>query len=149
MVVNLVFHCRTHSQSAASGSMFQPLGATSPSPGPPGTSSGRMATANTRMGTAAASQRMGTASGSTGEAARPMTSNKGAGFSSGPPRGKFDPLKQGASPLSGGAGGPGARKEGGPSLEEQARDLERKVHELLEGSAELCAKGDAQAGETP
>jgi hypothetical protein len=83
-----------------------------------------------------------------------MTSNRGAGFSSSPRSGggsKFDPLGgPGRSPLApgGGAGGPGGllQKKGGASPEEAARDMERRVHALLEESAAAHAGGDNKQG---
>ena len=77
-----------------------------------------------------------------------MTSNRGAGFTSAP-RGKFDPLNQGKA-LLGGSTAAGAfsllGKKAEASPEEVARDLERKVHELMEESARLVIANDAQAG---
>ncbi|GMH37313.1 hypothetical protein BSKO_05186 [Bryopsis sp. KO-2023] len=92
-------------------------------PGPPGS----------RMGTA---MRLGTAIG--GEDGRPMTSNKGAGFTSAP-RNVFDPLQQAGF---GGVGHAPALKSSEPSPEDQARDIEKKVHELLEESAKQAEIGE-------
>lgn len=74
-----------------------------------------------------------------------MTSNRGAGFTS-TPKGKFDPFNQGRGPLTGTTSSLLAKKSEA-SPEEVARDMERKVHELLEESAALSHKGDHQAGE--
>ena len=70
-----------------------------------------------------------------------MTSNRGAGFSSVPNR-KFDPLGQ----SRGAAGGAVLTKKTDATSEEQAREMEKKVHELLEESALLCFKGDPANG---
>lgn len=78
-----------------------------------------------------------------------MTSNRGAGFSSAPR--KFDPLggAPGRSPLlaaPGGAPGSLLPKKAEASNEEVARDMERRVHALLEESALAHAGGDSQQG---
>eukprot|EP00877_Chromochloris_zofingiensis_P003785 jgi/Chrzof1/13407/Cz07g31250.t1 len=122
--------------AAPAGSMFQPMEAASTvtaATGPPGIASTRMGTASMRQGTA-----------STEGMARPMTSNRGAGFTS-TPKGKFDPFNQGRGPLTGTTSSLLAKKSEA-SPEEVARDMERKVHELLEESAALSHKGDHQAG---
>jgi hypothetical protein len=85
-----------------------------------------------------------------------MTSNRGAGFSSAPragSAGRFDPLGAGAgrSPLAAGGGGGGGGAAGGgkkaeASPEEAARDMERRVHALLEESAAAHARGEEQQG---
>ncbi|KAF8060003.1 Ift88 [Scenedesmus sp. PABB004] len=120
--------------SPGGGGMFQPLeGSGGLAPGPPGT-------ASTRLGTGL---RQGTAS--TDASARPMTSNRGAGFSS-QPHGRFDPFGQAAKGLLGGAGGGSLLpKKQEASPKEVARGHERKVHELLEASVALSQQGDAQA----
>ncbi|KAK9806351.1 hypothetical protein WJX72_011075 [[Myrmecia] bisecta] len=101
---------------------------------------GRMGTPAMRMGTSiipGTAMRMGTAS--VDPEARPMTSNKGAGYSSAP-KGRFDPLNQAsrspAQPLA---------KKTELSPEEQCKAAERKVHVLLEESAEAYVKGDNTA----
>jgi intraflagellar transport protein 88 len=76
-----------------------------------------------------------------------MTSNRGAGFSSAP-RAKFDPLGgPGRSALA--ANGPSSLlpRKGKASPEEAARDMERRVHALLEDSAAAHARGEQQQGE--
>lgn len=88
-----------------------------------------------RMGTA---QRLGTAAGGGGDNGRPMTSNRGAGFSSVPNK-KFDPLNQ----SRGGGGGAMLQKKTDASEEEQTKDMEKKVHLLLEESSAAAVKGDA------
>eukprot|EP00879_Flechtneria_rotunda_P033113 GHRR01036646.1.p1 GENE.GHRR01036646.1~~GHRR01036646.1.p1 ORF type:complete len:203 (+),score=93.69 GHRR01036646.1:559-1167(+) len=77
--------------------------------------------------------------------ARPMSSNRGAGFSSNP-RGRFDPFGQaGKSPLGAGSSSSSLLpKKQEPSAEEIARGLEKKVHELLESSVLLAQQGNAQ-----
>jgi len=62
-----------------------------------------------------------------------MTAVKAAGYSSAPRR--FDPLNQASRPLSGGF------QKSELSPEEQCREVEKKVHGLLEESAEASAKG--------
>ncbi|KIZ01185.1 putative Intraflagellar transport protein [Monoraphidium neglectum] len=112
-------------------------GAESASPGAPPSTGGGMAAPGTAGG------RVGTAMGSDGMA-RPMTSNRGAGFSSAP-RAKFDPLGgPGRSALA--ANGPSSLlpRKGKASPEEAARDMERRVHALLEDSAAAHARGEQQ-----
>lgn len=124
------------SVAAVGAGTFQsdsPFSASAASAAPPGT-------ASTRMGTA---MRTGTA-GSDGTT-RPMTSNRGAGFSSNP-RGRFDPLSQGKSALGSGTGSSLLPKKQEPSSEEVARGLEEKVHELLEASVLLVKDGSTQPG---
>ncbi|GFH15488.1 uncharacterized protein HaLaN_11724, partial [Haematococcus lacustris] len=70
--------------------------------------------------------------------ARPMTSNRGAGFTSVPNK-KFDPLSQTRASTGAGAKAQLLQKADS-SLEEQAKELERKVHELLELSAATLNK---------
>ena len=72
------------------------------------------------------------------ETARPMTSVKGAGFTSKP--NKFDPLNQTRKDVA------ALLKKTDASPEEQAKDLEKKVHEILEQSALLTKKEDYAAG---
>ena len=78
-----------------------------------------------------------------------MTSNRGAGFSSAP-RGKFDPLGAAGRPALAGATAASASsllpKKGEASPEESARDMERRVHALLEESAAAHAQGDQKQG---
>jgi intraflagellar transport protein 88 len=79
--------------------------------------------------------------------ARPMTSNRGAGFTSAPNK-RFDPLNRSTGSALGGSGGGNlliARKADS-TPEEQARALEKAVHELLEKSAVDAVKGDMNAG---
>ncbi|KAI8815627.1 uncharacterized protein EV422DRAFT_548801 [Fimicolochytrium jonesii] len=105
--------------------------------GPPGTSA--------RLGT---SMRIG---GDASDAARPMTSVRAAGYSS---RGRmgmtagqaFDPFNQAARDAAGGSssGGGGYHKlEETP--EEQIRNLERKVNQLVEESAVVAASGNLRS----
>eukprot|EP00891_Asterochloris_glomerata_P007067 jgi/Astpho2/7067/fgenesh1_pm.00107_%23_31_t len=98
------------------------------------------ASAAIRLGTAltpGTAMRMGTAGGAElGE--RPMTSNKGAGYSSGP-RGRFDPLNQAAT---GRAATPLAKVEEA-SPDEQCREAEAKVHVALDESAQALRAQDA------
>ncbi|KAL0039331.1 hypothetical protein WJX79_003743 [Trebouxia sp. C0005] len=97
--------------------------------------------AQMRLGTAIApgTARLGTAS-SGDSGARPMTSNKGAGYRS-TPRGRFDPLNQAAS---GAANALDAKLQASP--EELCLEAEAKVHAAMEQSAEALANGDASAG---
>ena len=65
-----------------------------------------------------------------------MTAVKAAGYSSQPAgRAGFDAHNPSVTPLDPLAGGSAL------SAEEQARDAERRVHVLLEESAEACARG--------
>ncbi|KAJ9506505.1 hypothetical protein QJQ45_019632 [Haematococcus lacustris] len=128
--------------SSRSGGVFQPLGldVSNQPPGtamlPPGTSMGKSYVA---PGTAA---RMGTAMGAGYDPARPMTSNRGAGFTSVPNK-KFDPLSQTRASTGAGAKAQLLQKADSSLEEQQAKELERKVHELLELSAATLNKGDA------
>lgn len=106
--------------------------------GPPGT-----AMKSFVPGTA---MRGGTAMQQDPSMARPMTSNRGAGFTSAPNK-KFDPLNRSMGSTLGSSTGSALAKKGDATSEEQARDMERKVHELLEESAILGSKGDNNAGE--
>lgn len=81
-----------------------------------------------------------TAAGGDPNQARPMTSNRGAGYSSLGPRAG----SAGRSALGGSAAGAMLRKSEAITPAEQARDLERRVHQLLEESAALTASGRAQ-----
>uniref|UniRef100_A0A383VFE7 Uncharacterized protein n=1 Tax=Tetradesmus obliquus TaxID=3088 RepID=A0A383VFE7_TETOB len=125
--------------SPAGGSVFQPLdGSAGFTPAaasmPPGTASTRLGT-GMRMGTAATDA----------SAARPMTSNRGAGFSSNP-KGRFDPFGQANKGMAS-AGGSSSllpRKQAA-STEEVAREMDKKVHEVLEASVLLSQQKDAQA----
>ncbi len=74
------------------------------------------------------------------DTARPMTSVRGAGFTSVPNR-KFDPMNQGPS-----KGGASLMKKADVSVEEQAKDMEKKVHEILEQSALLTSKEEHAQG---
>eukprot|EP00199_Chlamydomonas_sp_CCMP681_P001067 CAMPEP_0119114344 /NCGR_PEP_ID=MMETSP1180-20130426/47219_1 /TAXON_ID=3052 ORGANISM="Chlamydomonas cf sp, Strain CCMP681" /NCGR_SAMPLE_ID=MMETSP1180 /ASSEMBLY_ACC=CAM_ASM_000741 /LENGTH=751 /DNA_ID=CAMNT_0007102849 /DNA_START=106 /DNA_END=2357 /DNA_ORIENTATION=- len=87
--------------------------------------------------------RMGTAMRPSSDPSRPMTSNRGAGFSSQPNK-KFDPLSQTRSAAGGMLGS--LLKKGDVSPEEQARDFERRVHTLLEASAVTAHGGDLAGG---
>lgn len=80
--------------------------------------------------------------------ARPMTSNRGAGFTSAPNK-KFDPLNRSMGSTLGATGGSTilATRKGEVTPEEQARTLEKTVHDLLEKSAADCVKGDMSSGE--
>ena len=89
-----------------------------------------------RMGTAS---RLRTAGGTE---VRPMTSTTGSGFSSKPGSSlgrpaNFDPLNQGRGPAP-----PLAKREDN-SAEDKAREYEKQVHALVEASADLALKGDA------
>lgn len=83
--------------------------------------------------------RMGltTSAGGHGGEARPMTSVSGAGYNSSNKENKlFDPLNIGKGPAP-----PLAEKsENGPEF--VARDMEKKVHRLLEASAEAIDEND-------
>ena len=70
-----------------------------------------------------------------------MTSNRGAGFSSSPK--KFDPMNQSRASV---ASSVNLSKRNDASPEEQARDMEKRVHELLEQSASLLAEANNSAG---
>jgi len=109
---------------------------------PPGTSRAPGSAFRAPMGTALGTgMRLGTGQMGGGEDGRPMTSNQGAGYSSAPARGRFDPM-QGAA-RSGGAAA--LQKKSDSSPEEHCKDMERKVHVLLEESAIAAAGGDAGA----
>ncbi len=88
-----------------------------------------------RLGTG----RAGTArSGSSGDGgARPMTSVAGAGFSSKPGMGRF--MEANSKAL--GPAPPLVQKVDN-SPEDQAKEMERRVHALIEGSAEAAVRGD-------
>ncbi|MEW5306044.1 MAG: hypothetical protein WDW36_008545 [Sanguina aurantia] len=124
--------------------MFQALAGGNPNGQPPGTAGG-----NYPPGTAMRFNAPGTAAGRVGTAmqneqgmARPMTSNKGAGFSSAPTK-RFDPMSRTAA--SAAASGALQRKSDA-DVEEQSKELEQKVHQLLEQSASLCADGNTDTG---
>ncbi|KAG2490865.1 hypothetical protein HYH03_010783 [Edaphochlamys debaryana] len=106
--------------------------------GPPGT-----AMKSFVPGTA---MRGGTAMGGGQDQARPMTSNRGAGFTSAPNK-KFDPLNRsmGSTLGSSAAGALLAAKKGDTTPEEQARAMEKTVHELLEKSAADAVKSDVNS----
>ena len=72
---------------------------------------------------------MGTASQGGGEA-RPMTSVSGAGYQGNKDQKSFDPLGVGRGPA------PPLAKKSDNSPEDQAKDMEKKVHRLLEESAD-------------
>eukprot|EP00746_Dinoflagellata_sp_MGD_P165498 gnl/MRDRNA2_/MRDRNA2_94806_c0_seq1.p1 gnl/MRDRNA2_/MRDRNA2_94806_c0~~gnl/MRDRNA2_/MRDRNA2_94806_c0_seq1.p1 ORF type:complete len:835 (+),score=212.77 gnl/MRDRNA2_/MRDRNA2_94806_c0_seq1:95-2599(+) len=90
------------------------------------------------------SAKPGSRAGGTGrETARPMTSNKGAGYTAAPKTGGnalFDPLKQG----EGGARGPAPPLQAKIDLtpEEKLRKMEKEIHGLVEQSAILRDEGD-------
>lgn len=88
------------------------------------------------MGTA---MRMGTGQIGGGEDGRPMTSNQGAGYSSSQPRRGFNPGVQGGGVRSSTAI---LQKKSESSPQEACRDLERKVHVLLEESAQAMVSND-------
>ncbi|KXZ54825.1 hypothetical protein GPECTOR_4g896 [Gonium pectorale] len=126
--------------AGTAGAAFKALGADAPPPGtaamgPPGT-----AMKSFVPGTA---MRGGTAMQGQQDAARPMTSNRGAGFTSAPNK-KFDPLNRsmGTTLGSSNAGSLLATRKGETSPEDQARSLEKTVHDLLEKSAADAVKGD-------
>uniref|UniRef100_A0A7S0WZJ3 Uncharacterized protein n=1 Tax=Chlamydomonas leiostraca TaxID=1034604 RepID=A0A7S0WZJ3_9CHLO len=120
--------------------LFQAVGAEGGMP--PGTAAYPPGTAMKSYVAPGTAQRMGTAMQAAGDGGRPMTSNRGAGFSSVPNK-KFDPLSQ----VRGG-GGTGAQllKKGDASADEQAKELEKKVHECLEASAAAAYTGDVAEG---
>nr|AAG37228.1 intraflagellar transport particle protein IFT88 [Chlamydomonas reinhardtii] len=126
--------------AGSGGAAFKALGADGAPPGtammgPPGT-----AMKSFVPGTA---MRGGTAMQQDPSLARPMTSNRGAGFTSAPNK-KFDPLNRSMGSTLGSSGG-GAMlvaRKGDTSPEEQARGMEKTVHELLEKSAADAAKND-------
>lgn len=72
--------------------------------------------------------------------ARPMTSVQGAGFSSKPTGGKFNPM--GAAGAAGGPPPPLAEKEDS-SPTDKAKAMERRVHDLIESAALAQTKGEA------
>jgi len=77
-----------------------------------------------------------------GTEVRPMTSTTGSGFSSKPPSSLgrpvgFDPLGSGRGPAP-----PPAKREDN-SAEDKAKEYEKQVHALVEASADLALKGDA------
>lgn len=71
--------------------------------------------------------------------ARPMTSVSGAGFKSGNPKDNkgFDPLN-----LGGKGPAPPLAEKADNSFEDKAKDMEKKVHRLIEASAEAVAQKD-------
>mmetsp|Transcript_17885 Transcript_17885/g.50068 ORF Transcript_17885/g.50068 Transcript_17885/m.50068 type:complete len:786 (+) Transcript_17885:210-2567(+) len=91
-----------------------------------------------RMGTG---QRLGTGQVGGGEDGRPMTSNQGAGYSSTPPRNRFDPMQGGTVRSSTSM----LQKKSESSQEEAFKDLEVKVHVLLEESAQAANSNDVGA----
>jgi hypothetical protein len=86
-----------------------------------------------------------------------MTSSRGAGFSSArrAAAGRFDPLggagAPGRSPLAaaGGAAAGGLLTKGEVTPEQAARDMEWRVHALMEESAAASARGEQQLGVCP
>ena len=85
--------------------------------------------------------RMMTAQGTVGDQ-RPMTSIKGAGFQSGSSKTAhpaFDPLNQNRGPA------PPLVNKADDSPEERAKQMERKVHRLINQSAFAVAKNDMNA----
>ncbi|EFJ48487.1 hypothetical protein VOLCADRAFT_101916 [Volvox carteri f. nagariensis] len=125
--------------AGSGGAAFKALGSDAPPPGtammgPPGTAMKSFVPGTAmRGGTAMQDPSM----------ARPMTSNRGAGFTSAPNK-KFDPLNRSMGTTLGSTGGATilATRKGDVTPEEQARNLEKTVHELLEKSAADCVKGD-------
>jgi intraflagellar transport protein 88 len=79
---------------------------------------------------------MGTAQGGGGGEARPMTSVSGAGYSGSKDQKSFDPLGTGRGPAA-----PLAKKSDN-SPEDQAKEMEKKVHKLLEESANAVVAKD-------
>mmetsp|Transcript_14856 Transcript_14856/g.26287 ORF Transcript_14856/g.26287 Transcript_14856/m.26287 type:complete len:772 (-) Transcript_14856:118-2433(-) len=104
---------------------------------PPGSAFRAPAPLGTALGTG---MRMGTGQLGVNEDGRPMTSNQGAGYSSAKPRGRFDPLQGGVQ-----SSVAALQKKADSSPEEHCKDMERKVHILLEESAIAAAGGDAGA----
>jgi len=70
--------------------------------------------------------------------ARPMTSVKAAGYSSQPMKGsgRFDPFNQSSHQA------PSLQKKADATVEEECKDTERQVHEMLEDSTKLCKVGE-------
>eukprot|EP00742_Colponemidia_sp_Colp-10_P004661 GILJ01004972.1.p1 GENE.GILJ01004972.1~~GILJ01004972.1.p1 ORF type:complete len:820 (-),score=178.34 GILJ01004972.1:195-2654(-) len=88
------------------------------------------------------SYRMGTAAQAAGDGPRPMTSNRGAGFSTAAGRaaaGKdsFDPFNQ-----AGRGPAPPLQKRSESSPEEMFKEMEKEVNRLLEASAMAKSKND-------
>lgn len=79
---------------------------------------------------------MGTAQGGGGGEARPMTSVSGAGYSGSKDMKNFDPLGAGRGPA------PPLAKKSDNSPEDQAKEMEKKVHKLLEESANAVVAKD-------
>lgn len=78
--------------------------------------------------------------------ARPMTSSKGAGYTSAPTRsgsGGMPPSTAGGSAAAGGASSSGSAAA---RAVEQCEALEERVHQLLEDAAARVAAGDASGG---
>ncbi|KAH9593042.1 Tetratricopeptide repeat [Trypanosoma melophagium] len=87
--------------------------------------------------------RLGTIGGSVG-AARPMTSNRGVGFSTTAGFNKgamFDPTGQGRTAMAMGPAPP-LKKRGENSPEEQCMEMEKHIHKLIEESAMLALQKD-------
>ncbi len=107
-----------------------------------GGSLGRAGGITGRNSTGTQQARLMTSQGTVGDQ-RPMTSNKGAGFRSGA-GGKqahpaFDPLNQNRGPA------PPLVDKGDDSSEERAKQMERKVHRLINQSALAAANDDLPA----
>lgn len=81
--------------------------------------------------------RAGLTTGQAGEA-RPMTSVSGAGYHGNKENKAFDPLNQGA----GRGPAPPLAEKSENSFEDKAKDMERKVHKLIEASADAVVAKD-------
>eukprot|EP00200_Dunaliella_tertiolecta_P002646 CAMPEP_0202352668 /NCGR_PEP_ID=MMETSP1126-20121109/8762_1 /ASSEMBLY_ACC=CAM_ASM_000457 /TAXON_ID=3047 /ORGANISM="Dunaliella tertiolecta, Strain CCMP1320" /LENGTH=799 /DNA_ID=CAMNT_0048944913 /DNA_START=62 /DNA_END=2461 /DNA_ORIENTATION=+ len=130
--------------NASGGGIFQPVGMEGemlPGTAMVGRPPGSAMKTYVAPGTA---QRLGTASGLQ-DGARPMTSHRGAGFSSAPNK-KWDPLSQHAGKSGGGLAGKTLDRKGEISAEETAKEIEEKVHQLLEESAVAACSGDQTTG---
>lgn len=107
-----------------------------------GTSAGRpLASSMGRNSNVPLASRAGLTTGrqNAGQDARPMTSTTRAGFSSTSADGKsFDPLNIGKGPA------PPLAEKSENSPEDKARELERKVHKLIEETAEAVVEKDHQ-----
>jgi intraflagellar transport protein 88 len=113
-------------RAPATASKQQPLGTAL---GQPNRGASRGGVPGSRMG-------LTTAGGGGGGEARPMTSVSGAGYQSSKEHKSFDPLNIGRGPAP-----PLAEKsDNGP--EYTAKDMEKKVHRLLEASAFAAAEKD-------
>eukprot|EP01038_Epipyxis_sp_PR26KG_P010596 gene10596-14235_t len=125
----------------APNSLFRPVGTAAGRNVPPMTSMGRNAPMS--RGGALAS-RAGLTTGQTGGPydARPMTSVSGAGYQSSIHENKmFDPLNVG---VNGGGRGPAPplAEKSDNSFEDKAKEMEKKVHRLIEASADAVVAKD-------